>query len=203
MSISDKPERIYDIFKIEEKNSAGVYATKMWLLGVPITVVIDDYLPVEQWGKQFTRYAQVASDGALWGTIIEKSFAKYLGMYEAIDAGSGAHGVEAMTGSPYFTLGHQKLIDNKETHKLWDELSSKLEADYMITCGSPNGTGSDQDSNEDGLPYMHAFSVMQVLEVTDDEGGMHRIVQLRNPWGSERWAGDWSDSSGRWTDNLR
>ena len=81
MSIADKPDRIYDIFKIEEKNSAGVYATKMWLLGMPITVILDDFLPVEQWGKKFTRYAQVASDGALWGTIIEKSFAKYLGMY--------------------------------------------------------------------------------------------------------------------------
>ena len=97
-------------------------------------------------------------------------------MYEAIDAGNGAHGVEAMTGSPYFTLKHSKLVDNKETYKLWDELFSKLEADYMITCGSPNGTGSDQDSNEDGLPYMHAFSVMQVLEVTDDEGIPHRLV---------------------------
>ena len=51
MSISEKPDRINDIFKIEEKNSAGVYAMKMWLLGMPITVVLDDYLPVEQWGR--------------------------------------------------------------------------------------------------------------------------------------------------------
>lgn len=79
----------------------------MWLLGMPVTVVLDDYLPLEKWPSQDARYAQVASDGALWGTIFEKSFAKYLGMYEAIDAGSGAHGVEAMTGSPYDTIYHQ------------------------------------------------------------------------------------------------
>ena len=40
--------------------------------------------------------------------------AKYLGNYEAIDAGSGAHGVEAMTGAPYTTLTHKKLIESGE-----------------------------------------------------------------------------------------
>ena len=78
----------------------------MWLLGMPITVVIDDHIPLEQWPAIDARYAQVASDGALWGTVFEKSFAKYLGMYEAIDAGNGAHGIEAMTGSPTETMWH-------------------------------------------------------------------------------------------------
>lgn len=106
MSVSEKPERIHDIFKIETKNSASIYAMKLWLLGMPISVVIDDYLPVQEWDTRYTRYAQVASDGALWGALLEKSLAKYLGNYEAIDAGSGAHGVEAMTGAPYTTLTH-------------------------------------------------------------------------------------------------
>ena len=54
----------------------------------------------------------MASDGALWGPLFEKSFAKYLGMYEAIDAGGGSHGIEAMTGSPYETYQHQEVLAN-------------------------------------------------------------------------------------------
>ena len=111
MSTAEKPERVYDIFDIQTKNSAGIYSTKMWLLGMPVSVVIDDHLPLQEWNNSYTRYAQVSKDGALWGTILEKAFAKYLGMYEAIDAGHGAHGVEAMTGSPYFSMTHLQLIE--------------------------------------------------------------------------------------------
>jgi len=53
----------------------------------------------------------------------------------------------------------------------------------MITAGSKEGTGSDQDRDELGIPYIHAFSVMKVLTVTDAEGKDHRLVQMRNPWG--------------------
>ena len=129
----------------------------------------------------------MASDGALWGALLEKSLAKYLGNYEAIDAGSGAHGVEAMTGAPYLTLTHKKLIESGEGETLWDELVSQSESGNMITSGSYTGTGNDQDSNEDGLPFNHAFSIMHVLTVVDDEDNEHRLVCMRNPWGSERW----------------
>ena len=127
------------MFEIERKNSVGIYATKMWLLGMPITVIIDDHLPLEKWSDA-TRYAKVASDGALWGTIFEKSFAKYLGNYEAIDAGLGAHGVEAMTGSPTETFDHAEL-DNYET--LWQRLLKSNDDNSMVTNGTPVGTGSD------------------------------------------------------------
>lgn len=46
---------------------------------------------------------------------------------------------------------------------------------------------------------------MRALEVDDDqvEGITHRLVEMRNPWGTERYFGDWSDSSDRWTDAMR
>ena len=112
----------------------------------------------------------MASDGALWGALLEKSLAKYLGNYEAIDAGSGAHGIEAMTGSPYLSVKHENVIESEEGENLWNELVSKNEEGYMITTGSYTGTGNDQDSNQDGLPYNHAFSIMTVLTVVDDSG---------------------------------
>ena len=50
MSIAEDPERIRDIFQVDQKNSVGVYAAKMWLLGMPTSVVIDDYLPLYKYG---------------------------------------------------------------------------------------------------------------------------------------------------------
>ena len=109
-SIAEDPSRIYDIVEIEDKNSVGIYATSMYLLGMPITVIVDDYLPVEPMDNKLTRYAQVPEDGALWGPILEKTFAKYLGNYEAIDAGVASHGIESMFGSPYETFVHQEVL---------------------------------------------------------------------------------------------
>ena len=73
----------------------------------------------------------------------------------------------------------------------------------MISAGTETGPGTDQEKNEVGLPYMHAFSIMKLLTVTDADGVEHRLVQMRNPWGEEYFNGDWSDSSNRWTSDLR
>ena len=166
------------------KNSASVYATKMWLLGMPITIVMDDYLPVEKQDNHLTHYAKVAPDGALWGPLLEKSFAKYLGMYEAIISGSGGYGVEALVGSPYYTIIHKKLINEDMSESLWEDLVRRNKDKYIITCGSyvgtnPTGMGKNHDgmeSNEDGLPYNHAFSILDVLTVRDSNNREHRLI---------------------------
>ena len=205
MSIAEKPDRVKNLFLVDEKNSAGVYAATMYLLGMPITVVIDDYLPLqERWdGDINTIYAKIGEDKALWGTLFEKTFAKYLGHYEAIDAGIGSHGIEAMTGSPFTRYWHNKVEEDASIDELWEELVRSDSSAMMITSGSYNGTGSDQDTNEVGLPYTHAFSIMYVVEVVDEEEEKHRLVCIRNPWGIEKYFGAWSDSDERWTDDLR
>lgn len=127
-------------------------------------------------------------------------------MYEAIDAGGGSHGIEAMTGAPFTNWAHEDVqAKTSMKEELWQELLLTSTNGAMVTCGSFTGTGSDQDVNEVGLPNNHAFSIMRVLEVDDDQqaGVSHRIVELRNPWGIEKYSGDWSDQSGRWTEAMR
>lgn len=205
ISIAEQPDRIRDLFLVDEKNSAGVYAATMYLLGMPITVVIDDYLPLEDtWEGLNPVYGEIGDDKALWGPILEKAFAKYLGQYEAIDAGIGAYGIEVMTGSPFTRFWHDEAMDNEEIYEdLWKALVDSDAKRTMITSASYNGTGSDQDTNAVGLPYTHAFSIMYVVEVVDEEGESHRLVCVRNPWGREKYFGPWSDQDERWTDDLR
>ena len=55
----------------------------------------------------------------------------------------------------------------------------------MITTGSYTGTGSDQDTNDLGIPNNHAFSIFRALTVTDASNVEHRLLEMRNPWGIE------------------
>lgn len=49
----------------------------------------------------------------------------------------------------------------------------------------------------------HAYTLLSATRVTDAEGQEHRLVKLRNPWGSGEWSGKWSDKSEEWTADLR
>jgi hypothetical protein len=45
-AIAEKSERLQNIFQVEELNDASYYPIKMYPLGVPATITIDDKLPV-------------------------------------------------------------------------------------------------------------------------------------------------------------
>ena len=67
----------------------------------------------------------------------------------------------------------------------------------VITAGTGAGDGNktDTDANKVGLAYTHAFTLIGVLELSTGE----KLVQMRNPWGSETYKGAWSDKSKKWT----
>ena len=45
-ALAEKPERVWKLFGTKKMNSAGIYSINMYDLGVPVSVVIDDYIPV-------------------------------------------------------------------------------------------------------------------------------------------------------------
>ena len=85
-AISGMPKHVKEAFLVEEKTQVGVYAVKMYLLGSPITVTLDDFIPIDMYYDS-TLYATVSEDGAIWSPILEKAMAKYLGNYEAMNGG--------------------------------------------------------------------------------------------------------------------
>ena len=66
-------------------NAAGIYAVDLYTLGIPHTVIVDDFMP--RWtSKDGTKientFANVGStDKSMWGPILEKAFAKSVGNY--------------------------------------------------------------------------------------------------------------------------
>lgn len=59
------------------------------MLGIPVTVTVDDYLPFreEPWYSTLL-YARISSDNALWMPILEKAGAKLFGSYEILVGGN-------------------------------------------------------------------------------------------------------------------
>lgn len=48
----------------------------------------------------------------------------------------------------------------------------------------------------------HAYSLISACIINKD-GNEIKLVKLRNPWGDVEWAGDWSDTSELWTEEIR
>jgi calpain-15 len=97
-AVAEKPGRIERIFLNEELSSNGIYGVQLYVLGVPTTVVIDDSVPLSSDGS--TIFGKVAPDGALWGILLEKAFAKTFGTYEAMISGDPRTSIAMLTGAP-------------------------------------------------------------------------------------------------------
>jgi len=55
----------------------------------------------------------------------------------------------------------------------------------------------------EGLAQGHAYSLLDVYSVANEEDEEIRLVKLRNPWGKTEWEGNWNDSSNLWTEEMK
>ena len=115
------------VFLNEENglNAAGIYAVNFYTLGIPHTVVVDDYLPLmpsrekkpklvsddkpKDEEKKRTLFARAGADGSLWGAFLEKAFAKHHGNFKHIEGGDPRKAVHSLYGGPYTTYFHDFL----------------------------------------------------------------------------------------------
>ncbi len=45
------------MFQIQQLNSAGIYSLKLYLMGIPVTVSVDEYLPFYGQSPEYLYYA--------------------------------------------------------------------------------------------------------------------------------------------------
>ena len=166
-------------------------------MGMPVTVTVDDYLVFDN-GYNSLEFAGLGNDGSLWGPILEKAAAKLYGNYEMLQGGWMGPAVHMLTGAPYFETWHEGDSD-EEAEKMWRYVKDKLDENWMVTTASMYGTGRDSDYNDLGIPNNHAFTVLGTYEVLNGV----KLYKMRNPWGSEKYKGDWSDNSELWTEELK
>jgi len=90
VAYAEDPERFKEIFVMKEVNELGIYVFNLFIRGRPYMVAIDDYIPFME-GATSTEslpvFANIGVDGALWGPLLEKVWAKINGTYESTAAG--------------------------------------------------------------------------------------------------------------------
>ena len=132
-AIAEYPGRMEKVFlnNVDEVSSVGVYGVNFYTLGVPHTIIVDDYLPLKKDGGG-TIYAKIGEDGAIWGPILEKAWAKYHGNYNHISSGDPAMAIRTITGAPYKKMSHGGVTEDK----LYAFLKEGDENRDIMTCGT-------------------------------------------------------------------
>lgn len=131
-TIAEYPDRLQEIFANPYINDKGVYAVNMFALGIPITVVVDDYIPFYKNWPTHPKFGRPDDGKGLWPVILEKAIAKYFGFYSAIVSGQPSKAVQAFTGSP----GSYYSMKNFSEDFLWNLVKSTNDSRDMISVAT-------------------------------------------------------------------
>lgn len=197
-SIAEKPQRIKRIFEAEFQDKSqediqryakkfGCYCVKIYDMGVPMEVIVDDFVPCisKTQGPAFTRTNQ----SELWVLLLEKAWAKTYVSYDNIEAGLTREALHDLTGAPTKTI----WTDQPE---LWENILKGEKRNWIMTAGSNDSESGSEDVAANGIVAGHAYSLLAGYEFKDPRTGSNvRLVKLRNPWGDVEWNGKWSDRS--------
>jgi hypothetical protein len=194
-AVAEVPERFATHWLTTDFNDAGIYAIKMYSLGVPITVIVDDWVP--HYGTTYqTIFAKVQKNGtkSTWPVILEKAFAKLMGNYAQLIGGWAERGVSQLTGFPSTNI----RIENETPEAIWEKLDGHDSVSDIMTASSNYNAAGHSSSDTNGIAYSHAYTVLGTEEVELTDGSKQRLIKLRNPWQRENYKGPFSDVSEDW-----
>jgi len=199
-ALSERPDLVRRMFLTKSVNQAGIYRVRLWKDAEVVTVTVDDYFPCFPEGLPvFSR----SHGNELWVLLLEKAFAKLNGSYMLLRGGWAYEGMADLTGCPTETIE----FDDEEAQlmlrrdEIWPLLLEADEEGGLMSASTPGEdrwTEARQPERKGGLVPGHAYTIIQVREAHG-----FRLLNIRNPWGSFEWDGNWSDRSPLWTPKMR
>lgn len=240
--VAEQPYLVHQLLPHSDTNEKGCYQINLCLDGKWTPVLVDANLPVVYGSSSDSRLAKQDFRGGatlqggslvaypafcatpsnqLWPALVEKAYAKAHGCYSNLSGGFIAEGLADLTGAPTETIILERVLYDME--ELWARLLSFYESGFLLGVATSQGG--------DGLVGGHAYSVLNIQEITDSligeqhkvtdffggaspskkpkpnpaqsERSTIRLVRIRNPWGKKEWKGAWSVHSEQWTKSLR
>jgi calpain-15 len=215
-AISEFPEVIKHIFVTKRFTPYGKYTLQLFdaVEGQWEKVTVDNYIPCSA-GTMTPLFASL-NGPEMWAALLEKAVAKFCGSFQNIVGGAAEWALLTLTGFPVFSMlrtsehtawrrndievtggatrrdmNFRRTDEDFDVEKLFYILREYDEKKAIMCCSSE--AGSDTDKNSHGIVLGHAYTLQSARKVD----GLF-MVQLRNPWGSGEWTGDWSDDSSLW-----
>lgn len=207
--VAQRHDLIAKLFVDTARNRAGCCCLRLFMDGEWKSIEIDDLLPVTSQPRRenlafetklaFCRCGSATGEQQLWASLVEKAYAKCHGSYQAISGGQVAEALLDLTGAPteMIYLGD----DQFDSEWMWARLKAYVRLGFPMGCGTNNAEGSES-LKEVGLVGGHAYSILNVREAMTKQGGVVRLLRVRNPHGCTEWNGEWSDASDAWAQLL-
>lgn len=219
--LANQDGAVQQVFLTKEYTAYGKYTVKLW--DAPNSkwkhIAVDDYIPVGADGQPV--FAKPNGDEA-WVLLLEKAMAKFKGSYHNLDGGSTLWALECFTGDYVFKFklddqtskwrrfemvhapkkeggGYDVMLQPSDDQLGLEEMfSSMLYYSRKHSFIAASTGGGDDSQNVNGIVQGHAYTIVNVKRVD-----RFMLVQLRNPWGTFEWSGDWSDKSPLWDQNPK
>ena len=198
-ALSENPERIKKLIPKSKISDKGIYECNVFLHGYEIPIVIDDYFPVIENEDNNIAFAGINQESkSIWPLLLEKVWAKCNLSYEDIINGNSADAFQFLSPAPFDTYYH-----NADNNKLFDIIDDAVKNGYTVTCDITltNDTNLDYLSKM-GLLTNHAYNIIDTVTLKQNSAEV-KLLKIRNLWGTNEWKGDWSDNSGKWTENFK
>ena len=192
-SLCKFPKLINRLFYSKEKTKEHEYGIYIFINGLWELVLVDDYFPYS--GSYFKQFAFGSSRGnELWLSLLEKAWAKINGCYAKIGCGGTPNEVFDVLTEAY---SEYYVVSANDKDNLWKKMLDSKNKGYVMTAGT-SADVYNLPIEEKGLAPGHAYTIIDLLEINGE-----KVLRLRNPWGNGEYTGDWSDSSKKWTAELK
>ena len=200
-SLAERPELVERLFITKEKSEHGFYQVRFCKSGEWVRVTVDDYFPC--FPKDTPIFSR-SHGNELWVLILEKAYAKLHGSYALLRGGWAAEGMMDLTGCPTINIDFSSVEGQEmlKSDQIWPLLRKYDDSGALISAST---SGEDRFSEaggvvqkKGGLVPGHAYTVVLVKAALG-----HRLLNIRNPWGTFEWDGAWSDKSPLWTEEMK
>jgi hypothetical protein len=88
-------------------------------------------------------------------------------------------------------------------HKSTDLTDDELWNMVLDSTHKRNPMGAACYVSHHNIVSGHAYGVLKGLCLTTDGKCVHKLIQMRNPWGLTHYTGPWSDKSKLWTEEWK
>lgn len=211
-ALAEDPNHILKMFNVARNPDLGIYRVVMCKNGWRHVVTVDDLFPTSNGKPAFASNKNELAE--MWPAIMEKLYAKLYGSYASIAGGSPPHAMADFIGTPFVRFSDLPGWKEPGREKIFEFMEYADKRGALISLATPgvdtsdyaggNNSASEKAMSEKyanvGLVSGHAFTILRVARY-----GRHRLVQIRNPWNSEReWNGKWGDSdTASWTPEAK